>query len=74
MLFFNKKPKYLIFDNKANRELVKIDEIAHVKTVNYKNDFFIDIKLINGSLLEYASRSEKVRDKTYEKIKNILIS
>lgn len=74
MLFFNKKPRYLIFDNKANRQLVKIDEIAYIKTVDCENDFFIHISLINGSLLEYACFSEEVRDKTYEKIKNILIS
>ena len=74
MLFFNKKPKYLVFDNKTNRELVRINEIAHVKTINWNNDFFIDISLINGSLLEYKCLSKEIRDKTYEKIKNILIN
>ena len=73
MLFFNKKPKYLVFDNKTNRELVRINEIAYVKTIDWNNDFFINISLINGSLLEFVSSSEEIRDKTYEKIKNILI-
>ena len=73
MLFFKKKPKYLVFDNKTNRELVKVDEIAYVKTIDWNNDFVINISLINGSLLEYKCLSEEIRDKTYEKIKNILI-
>ncbi len=74
MLFFNKKLKYLVFENDNFNQIVKIDEIAYIETVDYKNDFFIDIKLINGSLLKYACFSEEVRDKTYEKIKNILIN
>ena len=74
MIFFRKKPKYLVFDNKTNRELVKVDEIAYVKTIDWNNKFFIDITLINGSLLEFVCSSEEIRDKTYEKIKNILIN
>ena len=72
-MFFKKKPKYLVFDNKTNRELVKVDEIAYVKTIDWNNDFVINISLINGSLLEYKCLSEEVRNETYEKIKNILI-
>ena len=73
MLFFKKKQKYLVFDNKTNRELVKVDEIAYVKTIDWRDDFVINISLINGSLLEYKCLSKEIRDKTYEKIKNILI-
>ena len=72
-MFFKKKQKYLIFENKTNRELVRINEIAYIKTIDWNNDFFINISLINGSLLEYKCLSEEIRDKTYEKIKNILI-
>ena len=72
-MFFKRKPKYLVFDNKTNRELVKVDEIAYVKTIDWNNDFVINISLINGSLLEYKCLSEEVRNKIYEKIKNILI-
>ena len=73
MIFFNKKPKYLVFDNKTNRELVRINEIAYVKSIDCNDDFVINISLINGSLLEYECLSKEIRDKTYEEIKNILI-
>ena len=47
MLFFKKKPKYLVFDNKTERFLIKINEIAFIKTVDFKNEYFININLIN---------------------------
>ena len=74
MLFFNKKPKYLVFDNKTNRLLIKINEIAYIITTEFNNDYFINISLINGTPLDFNCFTKEVRDETYEKIKNILIN
>jgi hypothetical protein len=75
MIFFKKKPKYLVFDNKTNRLLIKINEIAYIRTTEFNNDYFISISLINGTSLDFNNCfSKEGRDKTYEKIKNILIN
>ena len=75
MLFFNKKPKYLVFDNETNRLLIKINEIAYIVTTqSISNGYFINIHLINGNSLDFNCFSKEARDETYEKIKNILIN
>lgn len=74
MIFFKKKPKYLVFDNETNCLLIKINEIAYIKTTEFNNDYFINISLINGTPLDFNCFSKEGRDKTYEKIKNILIN
>ena len=75
MIFFKKKPKYLVFDNETNRLLIKIDEIAHIITTeSISNGYFINIHLINGNSLDFNCFSKEARDETYEKIKNILIN
>lgn len=73
-MFFKKKPKYLVFDNKTERFLIKINEIAFIKTVDFKNEYFININLINESSLGFNCSCKEGRDETYEKIKNILIN
>ena len=74
-MFFKKKPKYLVFDNETNRLLIKINEIAYIKTTEFNNGYFININLINGTLLDLdCFTKQAMRDKTYEKIKNILIN
>ena len=73
-MFFKKKPKYLVFDNETNRLLIKINEIAYIKTNDFNNDYFLEIHLINGTPLNFNCFSKEARDETYEKIKNILIN
>ena len=73
-MFFKKKPKYLVFDNETNRLLIKIDEIAYIKTTQSISGYFINIHLINGNSLDFNCFSKEARNKTYEKIKNILIN
>ena len=70
MLFFKKKPKYLVFDNGENRLLIKINEIAHIMTTKSS----INVHLINGNSLDFNCFTKGGRDKTYEQIKNILIN
>lgn len=73
MIFFKKKPKYLVFDNKTERFLIKINEIAFIKTIDFNNEYLISINLINESALGFNCFSKEARDETYEKIRNILI-
>ena len=74
-MFFKKKPKYLVFDNKTNRLLIKINEIAYIVTTqSISNGYFINIHLINKNSLDFDCFTKEARDKTYEKIKNILIN
>ena len=74
-MFFKKKPKYLVFDNKTNRLLIKINEIAYIITTeSISNGYFINIHLINKNSLDFDCFTKEVRDETYEKIKNILIN
>lgn len=73
MLFFNKKPKYLVFDNKTDFITIRIKQIVYIKTNNLNNDYFFEINLINGSSLQFDCRSKEVRDKICEAIRNILI-
>ena len=73
MLFFKKKPKYLVFDNKTDFITIRIKQIVYIKTNNLNNDYFFEIHLINGSSLQFDCRSKEVRDKICEAIRNILI-
>ena len=75
MIFFKKKPKYLVFENETNRLLIKINEIAYIVTTqSISNGYFINIHLINKNSLDFDCFTKEARDKTYEKIKNILIN
>ena len=75
MIFFKKKPKYLVFDNETNRLLIKINEIAHIITTeSISNGYFINIHLINRNSLDLNCFTKEARDETYEIIKNILIN
>ena len=73
MIFFKKKPKYLVFDNKTDFITIKIKQIVYIKTNDINNDYFFEIHLINGSSLQFDCRSKEVRDKICEAIRNILI-
>ena len=73
MIFFKKKPKYLVFDNKTDFISIKINQISYIKTNDFNNDYFFEIHLINGSSLQFDCRSKEVRDKICEAIRNILI-
>ena len=72
-MFFKKKPKYLVFDNKTDFITIRIKQIVYIKTNNLNNDYFFEIHLINGSSLQFDCRSKEVRDKICEAIRNILI-
>ena len=72
-MFFKKKPKYLVFDNKTDFITIKIKQIVYIKTNDINNDYFFEIHLINGSSLQFDCRSKEVRDKICEAIRNILI-
>ena len=72
MIFFKKKPKYLVFDNKTDFITIKIKQIVYIKT-DFKNDYFFEIHLINGSAIQFDCGSKEVRAKICEAIRNILI-
>ena len=72
-MFFKKKPKYLVFDNKTDFITIKIKQIVYIKTNDINNNYFFEIHLINGSSLQFDCRSKEVRDKICEAIRNILI-
>ena len=72
-MFFKKKTKYLVLDNKTDFVSIKINQISFIKTNDFKNDYFFEIYLINKSSLQFDCRSKEVRDKICEAIRNILI-
>lgn len=74
MLFFNKKLKYLVFENDNFNEIVKIDEIVSISKILSNNKYEIIFLYKNGKSHAYDCFSEEVCNKTYEKIKNILIN
>ena len=78
MLFFNKKQKYLVFENNDFNQIVKIDEIVSISKICEvhlsNNKYKIIFLFTNGKSHTHECLSEEVCNEIYKEIKNILIS
>ena len=69
-MFFKKKPKYLRFSSSDDTcSIIKSSEIVLIQKLNLNNEFCIKVLLKNGYTYISTSKTQKIRNEYFEKIK-----